>query len=124
MPITFGFIKISILLLYQRLFIGIIFKRISNASIVIIILWSLAFAFATAFQCGSRPQNWWTSTFTILHYCSKTQSIELGFAVSDVITDLVILSIPQPVVWRLHMSKSQRIGLSFVFLLGLMYVQS
>lgn len=47
-----------------------------------------------------RTELWyfWTSAATIEKYCDNTDAIELGFVVSDVATDLMILAIPLPIV--------------------------
>ena len=122
MILVFGLIKLSVLLLYRRIFVGKIFERFSLGMCVLIGLWTLAFFFATAFQCKTDPAAWWTSPKTIALYCDKTQDIELGFAVSDVATDLVVLAIPVPLVWKLQMSVSRKITITCIFLLGLLSV--
>jgi hypothetical protein len=40
----------------------------------------------------------------------------------NIITDLVILVLPWPMVWHLKLSRSRRISLTGVFLIGSMYV--
>ncbi len=120
MALTFGIIKLSVLLLYRRLFVGPIFHRYSLAMCVVIVLWSLSFFFAFAFECGTDIAHSWTSVTTIKAYCDNTNALTLGFVVSDVITDFMILIIPLPIVWRLQMSTAHKIGLTGVFLLGLL----
>ena len=123
MTLDFGLIKLSVLLLYRRLFLGRIFGFYSLAMCILIVLWSFAFFFATAFQCGTRISAWWTSVKTIDQYCDKTAVLELGFGISDVITDLMVLMIPLPIIWKLHMSNSNKAALSGIFLLGFLYVK-
>ena len=120
MPLTFGAIKLSVLFLYQRIFLGKIFRIYSIAMCCIIASWSLAFFFAFAFQCGTHPEYWWTSIETITKYCDNDKWSDLGFAVSDVATDLMVLVTPLPIIWRLQMLPAEKIGLSVIFLLGLM----
>ena len=45
---------------------------------------------------------------------------KIGFVISDVLTDVMILIIPLPIVWKLQMSTKNKVGLSGVFLLGLL----
>lgn len=120
MSLAFGVIKLSVLFLYRRIFIGRTFNRYSLALIFIISLWTLAFFFATAFQCGTNITAWWTSTKTIKQYCVDTNSLELVFAVLDCFFDFMILIIPLPILYSLQLPTSQKIALSGVFLLGLL----
>ena len=85
-----------------------------------IALWSLSFFFAFAFQCGTDITNWWTSAATIKAYCDNTNALTVGFVISDVITDVMILIIPLPIVWRLQISTPHKVGLTAIFLLGLL----
>lgn len=122
MALTYGIIKLSVLLLYRRLFVGRLFNRCSFVVCVVIALWSLSFFFAFAFQCGTNIANWWTSAATIKAYCDNTNAVNLGFVISDVLTDVMILLIPIPIIWKLQMSTTNKIGLTGVFLLGLLQV--
>ena len=84
--------------------------------------WSIAFFFATAFQCGTKIEYWWTSAKTIQQYCLKTADLELAYGITDIITDLLVLLTPVPLIWALEMSTSRKVGLCGVFVLGLLYV--
>lgn len=120
MSLTFGIIKLSVLLLYRRLFVGALFNFYSLAMCVVIALWSLSFFFAFAFQCGTDIANWWTSATTIEAYCDNTSALSVGFVISDIITDFMILITPLPIVWRLQMSTANKVGLTAIFLLGML----
>lgn len=120
MALTYGIIKMSVLLLYRRLFVGALFNRYSLVLCVVIVPWSLSFLFAFAFQCRTDIANWWTSAATIKAYCDNTNAANLGFVISDVLTDVMILIIPVPVISKLRLSTANKIGLSGVFLLGLL----
>ena len=122
MSLTFGFIKLSVLLLYRRLFVivGSLFKFYSLAMCGVIALWCLSFFFAFAFQCGTDITNWWTSVATVEAYCDNTSAIIVAFGISDVVTDIMILITPLPIVWRLQMSTANKVGLMAVFLLGML----
>ena len=41
-------------------------------------------------------------------------------SIPNIITDVVILLLPLPMIFTLHISQSQKLGLSMVFLLGTM----
>lgn len=122
MNLVFGFIKLGVLVLYRRIFVGKTFERFSLGMCVLIGLWPLAFFFTTAFQCKTDAAAWWTSAKTSALYCDKSQDIELGFVVSDVATDLMILAIPVPQMWKLQISVWRKIIITCIFLLGLLSV--
>ncbi|KAJ5292491.1 uncharacterized protein N7443_008444 [Penicillium atrosanguineum] len=100
--ITFGVIKISVLMAYRRIFRGKIFNMASLGMIILCTLLALAFLITSAFQCHVR--NWKISWS--------------GYAISDVITDLILLFFPVPLVWKLQLTLSKKISVLLVFLLG------
>lgn len=96
---------------------------VSFAVLIIIVAWTVSFFFATLFECnGSHFDRLWISLQTYKQDCGKYKNIQLGHCVSDVATDLIVLSMPLPLIWKLHMRIQLKIVLSFIFLLGLLYV--
>ncbi|KAI9743050.1 MAG: hypothetical protein M1818_003345 [Claussenomyces sp. TS43310] len=116
--VAYGSLKLSVLLLFRRIFVGKVFKTVSILATIVVVLWTVAFFFATLFQCGSRPSWLWQSPKAVATHCSDYKYIQLGHATSDVATDLVVLAIPIPIIWKLHMSPPQKLALLVVFLLG------
>lgn len=57
---------------------------------------------------GSSPLN----RKTLDYYC-------LGV---NLVVDLATFLIPQPIIWRLKLTRARRIGLSLIFSLGLVFV--
>ncbi len=54
-------------------------------------------------------------------YCLDFSSIIDFFMITgaiNMVTEIVVLCLPLPVVWNLNMSKNRKIGLSFAFALG------
>ena len=119
MPIIFATIKLAVLFFYRRIFVGRVFKWYSSILSFVLVAWALAFAFAFAFQCGTHPEWWWTSLETIAK-CNNSAWSNLGFAVSDVATDLLVLVTPLPIIWKLQRGVGDKIGLSLIFGLGLL----
>ena len=66
--------------------------------IAITIVWTVAFLFAFLFICGSRPQWFWSSAELEMEKCVTTQELHNGLAISDVILDLIIISMSIPIV--------------------------
>ena len=48
--------------------------------------------------------------------------LHLGCTVPHILIDLLLLGFPVPLIWRLHMHRSQKIILTFIFTLGSLYV--
>lgn len=54
-------------------------------------------------------------------YCSGADVLLLVSAIVNLVSDLAILLLPQGVIWRLNMSRKKRVGVSIMFLIGLVY---
>ena len=61
-------------------------------------MWTVAFFLAFLFICGSKPRSFWISAKVELASCVETQKLHNGFAISDVILDIIIMSMSVPVV--------------------------
>ena len=52
-------------------------------------------------------------------HCIDLTAYLLGMNVVDVVLDICILSLPVPVIWRIQaLSKSKKVGILLIFLLG------
>ena len=118
MVVTFGVVKLSVLLLYRRIFVGPIFKKFSLGVCILVGIWSLAFFLAYAFECKTHITALWTSTEEIAEYCINTNAIDLGFGISDVLTDILVIAIPLPIILKLQMSAANKVGVGAAFMLG------
>ncbi|KAI0814412.1 hypothetical protein GGR55DRAFT_631731 [Xylaria sp. FL0064] len=117
--IVFGLIKVSILLLWIRLFGSS--KRLRILCWVLIGLtttWTFAFFFTTLFQCGTRWSMNWSPIGVFLSQCIESLNVLTVFAATDILSDLIIISIPLPLIWRLHLPIRKKIALNSVFLIG------
>lgn len=84
----------------------------------VITAWSVAFFLATVFQCGTNWQLNWAPIGDFLVECPNTLNTPPAFAATDVVTDVIIIVMPIPQIWRLHLSVERRIGIIAVFLVG------
>ncbi|KAI0178975.1 hypothetical protein GGR52DRAFT_534303 [Hypoxylon sp. FL1284] len=58
-------------------------------------------------------------------YCSADrQIIDISTAVGNLISDLVILVLPQRVIWKLQIKKEKKIGIAFIFFVGIFAIIS
>ena len=114
-----GCTKLSILFLYRRIFTIAWFRTVANVFIAIIIGWTVAFTVALIFQCSPVSAFWSNYEFLILPYCMPALlKFYLGITVSDFITDVLIVILPIPVLWKLKLPLRTRIATVGIFLLG------
>lgn len=91
-----GLMKLSVILFYRRIFRGRIFDLCSKAMITIVGVWTTSFVFAFLFSCGTKFWALWSRLIDLLTYCADSSLIYRTMSISDVVTDIIILSIPLP----------------------------
>lgn len=94
-------VKLSFIFFYRRIFCtgsnrG--FSVITWIMIAIITGWAVSFFFGLIFVCGTHFSAWWTSIQSLNTYCRATLDMEQAFAISDCITDIIVLALPVPLV--------------------------
>ncbi|KAF2868906.1 hypothetical protein BDV95DRAFT_609178 [Massariosphaeria phaeospora] len=101
-PLTFGATKLSVLFFYRRIFHHgynySAFDLASHSLFVITTGWTIGFFVANIFRC--------------------TDATYLAQAYLDTATDVCILVLPMPILWKLRLSTKKRFGLMSIFLLG------
>lgn len=129
MPILYNFgvffIKLSILLLYQRLFgHEIKLQRWIIGLIAFQACYTVGFSLVLAFIC-TPAKAWWELSLRADHCPSfpRTMAIYVSLRSISVFTEVVVLCLPIRIVWGLMMPVNQRVKLVVLFLLGLMYVR-
>ena len=112
-----GLVKLSILCLYGRLFSAARYPVTIKVFLFLTSAWLVSFIFATFFQVWPLRCNWVTciptTNYTVMYVCCS---------VTDVLLDIAILCVPSSFIRTLHISRSQKIGLSGIFGLGVLYV--
>lgn len=90
----------------------------SIAMIVTVTIWAVSFTTAMVAQC-SPPKYFWES-FEIDYpkRCIKVQTLYQGLAWSDLIFDIIVLSLPIPVVVSLQLPWKAKIKVIDVLMLG------
>ena len=112
-------VKISILLLYRRLFPDRRFRIILWTFGAFILTYSTVQLLVTLFQCRPIPGAW--DPF-IRAKCIKMKVIFLITGSLNVATDVTTLCLPMPLLWRLNVSIVHRLQVMSMFLLGGLYV--
>ena len=115
--------KLSILILYRRIFITAAFKRSTLIVGAAVMIWFIVALFTDLFQC--RPfQAAFDPELLFTKQCINLQAYYWGVTGSKLILDVVMLYMPLHMVWGLKLRTRQKIGLSGIFLLGGMWATS
>ena len=121
-PLASGFPKLSICALYLRIFTGRWTCIITWVMVAFLTANMLAFFFAQIFLC-TPPSYFWT-TFAIsttnagLHKgkCINLEAVILAINPPHIASDIVLLILPLPTVWKLQMSIGRKVGLAITFM--------
>lgn len=118
-----AFIKPAILLEWAKLFVP---KGVRNRfwwTCMILVGFNCCVYIATfvAIQMYCTPheriwKRWVPGT------CVNRKSVDFPSSVFNLLQDILILLLPQGVIWRLQMSRSRKISVSIVFAIGILYV--
>lgn len=83
-----------------------------------VLAWWIAVIFVSLFQCSPIPAAWDKALLAKGATCIDDNKFFIGNAVPNIITDLLILTLPIYEVYRLQMSTLQKAAVSGLFLLG------
>lgn len=117
--IGLGFTKISIILLYRRIFRTSVFQRVCLVYIGVVVAWMISFFFACLFQCTP------VTPFVEGFYGEKCVNVLVLYNVvggSDVALDVFIILLPVYPVFQVNMSFRKQMAVLGMFLLGLLAV--
>jgi hypothetical protein len=121
-----GLVKLSVLFLYYRIFV--ITRSLKDlrsvilaALIAIIAAWGLSFTFALVFLCrGHFEPEIYSDAAVSAVQCNNGLDVGYSYAITDFITDVLILLFPIPLIWKLHLPLGQRVAVIGIFFLGMM----
>lgn len=112
-----GAIKTTFLLQYYRVFARPMVRNVIIAAGVVIGGWSTSQIFLAIFAC-TPVSAFWTGEGT----CIDNLPAWYVNAAGNIITDLIVLILPLPVIKNLNLASHQKIILLGVFCLGFLYV--
>jgi len=121
---TLTLIKLSFLLFYKRV---LVYDKTNwkdprnltiNILISIIIIWGLGFVLIMLAGCRNHFSAHYTTLEGNMGKCINTFKYLYAFAISDFITDCLIILLPIPLVWKLNLSFKKKLGILFIFQLG------
>ena len=80
----------------------------------LVIAWCAAINLLAILEC-LPVQSYWTHG---PRRCINNESAFLGTTITNVIIDVIILVLPLPVLWKLHVKRSRKLALTGVFICG------
>ncbi|KAI9681517.1 MAG: hypothetical protein M1817_002801 [Caeruleum heppii] len=110
--------KLSILLFYYRIFPTQHFRRAAYVVGGFIVFWCVGTIFASVFECKPVSYFWNQAIPGTEGKCVNVNIYYLLSGLITIITDVIILILPMPVVWKLQIPKSQKFALTGIFVLG------
>ncbi|KAM0328617.1 hypothetical protein ACHAQA_005028 [Verticillium albo-atrum] len=114
-----GWTKLSLLLMYYRIFRVPYFKKMAWIVGTFVMAWVVCITFLFIFICVPVEKLWYPH---LPGRCINQVGTWIANAASTIFTDLVILVLPIPPIWRLQLKKLEKIGLTFAFSLGFFVV--
>lgn len=111
--------KISVLLLYYRVFRFGYLKSAAYAIGALVVLLAVVSTFLTGFLCVPLSKVWDDS---LPGHCLSQQNLRIFNSASTIVTDIIILCLPMPQIWKLQLRKAQKTCLTCLFALGFLWV--
>lgn len=112
-PITL--VKLSILLLYRRIFPSQILHRRLIIIGLFVLGQGIAADFSIIFQCFPFRLNW---DPTAKGSCINFGTFALAMGVMNIVSDVIILVLPLPSLWQFQITRNRKWLLFIMFLLG------
>ncbi|KAL3257640.1 hypothetical protein ABHI18_006690 [Aspergillus niger] len=112
-----AFVKISIIVFLKRL-LGTVraYAIISNILIIFISCWALTALLVNIFQC--RPVQYYYNKELRGHCMSGQRQFFQTMGAISLIEDIIILCLPIPIIWGLHITFRQKFAVILLFSLG------
>ncbi|OHE97032.1 CFEM domain-containing protein [Colletotrichum orchidophilum] len=114
-----GLTKISVLFFYLRIFPNKSFRWATYATMAYIIISTTVVLLMQIFQCIPFEYNWlgWKGDFGPYH-CLNINTLAFVAAGLSISHDMIILLLPLPLLWHLNTSRRTKMGIFFMFSLG------
>lgn len=115
---SLAMMKVSVLLLYIRIFdVGFAkFRLAARFVMVIVALWCLSVILCGVLLCQPFAFNW-DQTIPGGHCGDQVLSYIITGSV-NIVTDVMVLCLPMPMIWSLQMPTSNKLALTVVFAIG------
>jgi len=114
--LTVGIPKLAILAFYLRIFTIRSYRIIVYVLMGIVVATAIITSIISLNLCRPFKYNW-DRTIPGGSCYKETVFFEWG-SFPNIVTDVAIIVLPMPVVWRLHTTRNMKVGLTLTFLLG------
>ena len=114
---TITAVKVSILDLYMTIFRVARFVKIVRGFIAFQILFGTVVLLQVLLTCRPLAFNW---DRTLNGTCGNQTASYISVHIMNLILDLSIAALPMPVLWSLKMAVTKKVGISFLFSIGIM----
>ena len=111
--------KISILLLFLRIFPDDRFRLVTKIAIALMVLQTIAFSISITLQCIPVSAVW---DITRKGKCINSSAVVAAGAGFSIFEDLVIILLPVPQLKQLNFSMWRRLAVIAMFAMGSLYV--
>ena len=118
-PVILGLLKSSICILLARIFFVRPFQVAVRVVMGICIAWTVM-SILTFFICTPLSSNW--APQRPGGHCGNQKAAYVAVGVVNVTTDMMILCLPVPMVWRLQIPTANKAALSGLFGIGILWV--
>lgn len=108
--------KLAVLALYHRLFPQRTTKITVYLLAGVLISGTIANTIVSLAACKPFKANY--DTTVPGHKCIDKEAFFVWTSLSNIITDVIMLVLPLPIVWRLNNTKRIKVALTFTFVVG------
>ncbi|KAL2268214.1 hypothetical protein VTJ83DRAFT_3060 [Remersonia thermophila] len=114
---SIGTVKLSVMFFYLRVFVNRGLRLATKIFLGFVVAWSFANVLQVFLIC--RP---FAKTYTpeLEGVCGNQIASFIAIGVFNIVTDIFIIVMPLPTVWSLKMSTPTKLGLTAVFVVGLL----
>ncbi|KAI8626401.1 hypothetical protein F5Y19DRAFT_488236 [Xylariaceae sp. FL1651] len=120
---TIGSVKTAILLEWTRLFVPPGTRNTFYWTCQIVmwvnVLYYIAVIIVSGISCFPHEKIW---NMSVPGKCFNTRAFFISNAALNLASDIIILVLPQKIIWSLKMSREKKVGVSLVFAVGVIAV--
>ncbi|KAI8712803.1 hypothetical protein NCS52_01379500 [Fusarium sp. LHS14.1] len=109
-------VKMSFAVLYLRLLPGTIYRRLNQVLLILLLAQGLEESLVVIFWCNPVDKAW---TPAKKGHCLDLRSFYYTSFGIKLVTDIVLFTQPIPMVWRMQLSRTKKIGVVLMLSLGL-----
>ncbi len=108
-------VKISIVLMYRRIFVSPGMRRATLAALLFLVAWSVCVIVSLGMICVPIEKLW---DDTVDGQCELFVPVFFATASINTATDLLIFALPLPAIWKLALPLKQKLIIALILCLG------